>query len=1002
MAVSRRTVTVLFADLADSTSLGERLDPEAVRAALGRWFNVAREVIEGHGGTVEKFVGDAVMAVFGVPRLHEDDAVRAVRAAAELRGALELLNDELQTELGFRLAIRIGVNTGEVVTGDGAGTLVTGDAVNVAKRLEELASAHDVFVGEATEQLARSAGCFEPLGALPAKGKADPVRAWRLLSIKRVAAPFDRGLDIPLVGRRRELEQLHRAYGRAVHERTCHLFTLLGPAGIGKSRLASELFDDVDDEAAILVGRCLPYGEGITFWPLTEALQEIGSDDAIADLLTDTDDSELVLERLCGITGRAQVGSQETFWAVRKVLEALAQRQPLVVCFEDIHWAEPTFLDLIEYLAGWVRDAPILLLCLARPEFLDERPSWLSGLENAASVTLPRLSPSDSEALLDALGAPGAARARIAEAAEGNPLYAEQMAAMVAEGGYTDGLFTIPPTIHALLAARLDRLDARERGTIERAAVCGREFWRDAIVELTPEDERNDVGATLMALVRKELVRPHRSSARPDDAFRFAHVLIRDAAYAGIPKETRADLHERFASWLTSTAGDRSLELAEIIGYHFEQAYRSREELAPVDDEARQLANRAGELLASAGHRAFERSDIPAAVNLLARAIALLAEDHPWRLQALPELGSALMRTGDFTRADAVLTEALQRAAATGDKRLELRTLIEHEFFRTFTNPESSTEEIVHVAESAIPLLEELGDELGLAKAWWLRSEADVIAGNWGARTEALERALEHAHRARDEREEASIIALLAQSLEYGPTPVTVAIRRCEELLATAPNNAAVEAAIASTLAGLYARQGRIDEARSTQSHAAALYDELGLGYMRAVRSLATASIEQLAGNDEVATAALRGGHDALEQMGERGARSTVAAFLAQALAEAGRYAEAEEFAAISEQTGALADVVTQAVWRSARARALLQRGEPDDAERLARTAVDLAEKTDFLELQAMTSLSLANVLKETGRSGEAAVLVDDARRAFERKGNVVAASRLGAVAKAR
>jgi tetratricopeptide (TPR) repeat protein len=967
---------------------------------MGAWFDGARATIERHGGTVEKFIGDAVMGVFGVPELHEDDAVRAVRAAAELREQLARLNADLRRDYGVEVAIRVGVNTGEVVAGDPArgSSFVSGDAVNTAKRLEEAAAAAEILIGERTERLVRAAALLEPADPLAAKGKSEPVNAWRLLAAIPGMPAIARRMDTPLVGRDGELTHLRRAYERAVQERVCYLCTVLGAAGIGKSRLASELFDEVGKTAAVLVGRCLPYGDGITFWPLTEILRDLGSDDALAALLDD--DADLVLERLCAVTGRGTAaGTQETFWAVRKVCEALARRQPLVLCFEDVHWAEPTLLDLIEYLAGWIRDAPILLLCLARPEFLDERPAWLSGQEHAASLTLQPLSREDSELLLNALGADDFDRGRIADAAEGNPLYVEQIAAMLAEG---DSVDAIPPTIHALLGARLDRLSAGERATLERAAVAGKEFWRDAITHLTPDAERDAVGRQLMSLVRKELVRPHRSSARADDALRFSHALIRDAAYAGIPKETRAVLHERFAEWVETNAGDRLFELEEIIGYHLEQAVAYREQLFRRDDSTRALANRAGEVLARAGRRAFARGDTPAAVNLLARATALLDEEHPARAEALPELGTALMRVGDFARADAVLTESLTRAAAVGDKRLELRTLIEREFFRTFTNPESSTEELIRVAEHAIPLLEELGDELGLAKAWWLRSEADVIAGRWGARAEALERALAHARLVRGSRESLNIVALLAQALEYGTTPVRDAIRRCSALRAEAGGDRTVDAAIMSTLAALNAMEGRFDEARRLYADSNALHEELGLHYRRAGRRLVGATIESLAGNMDAAIAELQRGYDALEQMGERGTRSTVAAFLAHALAEQSRFAEAEEYALISEQTGALADTVTQAVWRCARARVVAHAGDDEDAERLAREAVELAEATDFLDLHARTALTLANVLRGRGRNGEAAALVDDARRAYERKGNRVAAERLAAPAEAR
>jgi ATP/maltotriose-dependent transcriptional regulator MalT len=372
------------------------------------------------------------------------------------------------------------------------------------------------------------------------------------------------------------------------------------------------------------------------------------------------------------------------------------------------------------------------------------------------------------------------------------------------------------------------------------------------------------------------------------------------------------------------------------------------------------------------------------------------------RVAALPELGSALMRTGDFTRAEAILTEALASAAAAGDKQLELRTLIEREFFRAFTRPESSTDELIGVAERAIPLLEELGDELGLAKAWWLRSEADAIAGQWAARADALERALMHARRADDPRESSAITAMLVQALEYGPMPADEAIRRCEELRAQAAGEGPVEAAIASTVAQLKAMQGDFDAARGLYADAGALYDELGLRYLRACRRLVGARIEALAGEPEAAIAELRTGYAALEEMGERGTRSTLAAFLAQALAEAGRFDEAEEFARISAETGALADVVTQTVWRSASAQVLANDGELELAERRARDAVELSTATDFLELQAMAALSLAAVLRQTGKTGEARALVADARRAYKRKGNVVAAAQLSDRAKAR
>jgi class 3 adenylate cyclase/tetratricopeptide (TPR) repeat protein len=1004
MAVTRRTVTVLFADVADSTPLGERLDPESLRQVMSRWFDRMSEVLERHGGTVEKFIGDAVMAVFGIPELHEDDALRAVRAATELREALTQLNDELGEELGVHIGIRVGLNTGEVVAGDGTGghMLATGDPVNVAKRLEEAARTGEILIGENTRRLVANAALVEPRDELTVKGKSGPVVAWNVLGVITGAPAYARRLDAPLVGREEELRRLREIFAAVAAERSCQLVTLIGPAGIGKSRLAAELSASLRHDARTVSGRCLPYGDGITFWPLVQMIGALGAEEGVREILAETEDGESIAERVLSAVGSTPTlaPGTEMFWAVRRLFEELARDQPAVIMFEDIHWAAPTLLDLLEYLAGWTHDAPVLLLCLARPDLFEERQGWLSA-PNATELVLGPLTDAELEQLLDEIAQEwpldSAARARIAEAAEGNPLYVEQMAAMLAEGGSVEA---IPPTIHALLAARLDRLPSDERGVLERAAIAGKDFVRSSVLQLLDEDERSGVDMRLLNLVRKDLLTP-----RPgrEDAYRFRHALIRDAAYAGIPKERRAQLHERFGDWAVRTNMGRAGELDEIVGYHYEQAVHYRQELGALDEDARALSDRAGALLAQAGDRAFARHDMPAAVNLLARATTLLDDRSPIRLQALPQLGSALMKTGDFSRADVVLGDALAGAAAAGDKKLELRTQIEREFFRTFTNPESSTEELIRIAETTIPLLEDLHDELGLAKAWWLRSEADAIAGRWAARTEALERALVHAKRASDTREISTIIGLLARALAYGPTPVQDAISRCDELSESVLGDVEVRAGIASTVAWLHAMQGHFDEARKLAEEGRAIYEELGLRYMLAgEHSFAASSIELLAGDPAAAVRELRSGYDALEQMGERGTRSTIAAFLAHALVEQGEYQEAIEFSEISEQTGAVADTVTQAVWRSARAAALARTGDPSSAELLAEEAVSLAEGTDFLDLQGNTLLVLANVLRLAHESELAPTLIERARQAFERKGNLVSEAKAAAALGAR
>ena len=412
---------------------------------MSRYFETASRALERHGGTVEKFIGDAVMAVFGIPSVHEDDALRAVRAVVELRDAVEVLNRELEQERGVQLRLRMGVNTGEVVAGDPTGghTLVTGDTVNVAARLEQAAAPGEILIGEATRRLVHYAVRVEPLGAISLKGKEDGVLSWRLLEVLAETPAFARRLDSPLVGRRAELAQVREAFERTVQERTAYVFTLLGPAGIGKSRLASELAASLAEVASVLTGRCLPYGDGITFWPLVEIVRELVGENedprpAIARLVAEEEAADAIAERIAAALGRSQeaASSEETFWAVRKLFESLARDRPLVVVLEDVHWAEPTFLAMVEHVADWSRDAPIFLLCLARPELLEERPRWAGGKLNATSILLGRLTDTESGILIDQLRGkqafPAAARTKIAAAAEGNPLFVEQMVAMVA------------------------------------------------------------------------------------------------------------------------------------------------------------------------------------------------------------------------------------------------------------------------------------------------------------------------------------------------------------------------------------------------------------------------------------------------------------------------------------------------------------------------------------------------------------------------------------------
>jgi class 3 adenylate cyclase/tetratricopeptide (TPR) repeat protein len=1004
----RKTVTVLFCDVAGSTRLGE-LDPEAHRRVMSRFFEEMSAALERHGGTVEKFIGDAVMAVFGVPTVREDDALRAVRAATEMRDRLDLLNRELEADFGIDLEMRIGVNTGEVVAGDGASghALVTGDAVVVAKRLEEAAPPGQILIGKATYPLVKDAVEAGPLQRFRAKGKKAGVDSRRLDEVGADRPGVERKLDLPLVDRRTELARLRAAFDAVAADRRLQLVTVLGQAGIGKSRLGDALLRQVGGQATVLVGRCPAYGEGITYWPLRGIVRSATDDltpEGIARLLDGSADTGRVAERIAATIGVVERpgATEETFWAVRRFIEQLAAERPLVVAIDELQWAEPTFVDLLDYLVGWAVQAPVLILCLARFDLQERYPAWSSVRANADVMLLEPLSAGHAEQLVEAAAAgeniDTVLRRRIAETAEGNPLFAEQLVAAARESPPTPaGELPLPPSIDALLAARLDGLEPAERSIVERASVMGREFSRAAVVELSPSDERSDVGRFLMTLVRKELIQPYRSMFAHDDGFRFRHDLIRDAAYRRLPKDERARLHERQAGWLELDA-DHATELEELIAYHLESALRYRRELGRRDETTDALALRAGERLAAAGRRALRgRGDLSAGINLLTRATTVLPEGDPTRRRILPELGSALMRAGDFDRAESVLTAALEAASAVGDRRLELRALIDREFFRQFTKPEGSVDEMLGLVDEVIPLLEELDDDLGLAKAWWLKSEADVRACRWGARAQALERALQHARRAGDAREEATIVSLLDQALYYGPTPVPEAIRRCQGFLEQASDDRAVLAAMECSLGGLRAMQGDFAEARRLWSEAEAIFADLGLRVRRAIRSIVGAEIESLAGNVDGAVGILRAGYDAAAEMQARSISGTVAAFLAEALCEQGDYAEAERFSTVTEREAASDDLVTQVLWRSSRARVLAERGEDIPADDLAKEAVRLAEPTDFPDLQARALLAHAAVLAAGGQRAESTALRRRAGRLYEDKGNVVAARRAAA-----
>ena len=1000
----RKIVTILFADLADSTSLAELLDPEALRKVLARHFEIGAQAIRRHGGTLEKYIGDAVMAVFGVPELHEDDALRAVRAATELRQGVTELNDELARDFGVRLAVRIGINTGEVVAGDASNGhgLVTGEPVVTAARLEQAASPGEILIGEATRRLVPSAVRLEPLPPLDLKGKAEPTTAWRLLELVPGALPFQRRLDTPLVGREVELAQVDVAFRRAVRERSVQLITVLGPPGIGKTRLAQEAAGKLAPKARVLEGRCLTYGEGITFWPLRGLVLELtGQDDPrdrLFQLLADDEDKAWIVDRLLGAIGLngSAAPTEEIFAAARKLLESLARRRPLLVVVEDIHWAEEAFLDLVEHLADFTSDAPLLLLCLARPELLDQRPDWFGGKRNAALLELGSLTDEEAGELLEALG--GAARVvekrtSIKEAAEGNPLFLEQMVAWAAEHRPSAGDLPVPPTIQAVLAARLEGIGPGERGVLERAAIVGKEFREEEVLNLLPPEARQTARRNLQALVRKQFVRPAGSSGRPQEALRFRHILIQDAAYRGVPKELRAELHERFADWLEHESDERIAEIEEILGYHLEQAYRYRKELTPSDPSAEPLAQRAGERLAASGARAVTRGDVHAAASLLERAASLLPRADPRRVALLPDLGESLSEVGRLNEGRAVLHEAAERARELGDIAVEWRAISADGWWRLRVDF-APVAEITKLAYEAIRALEHIGDESGLAHAWRLLGDVRHKGGDYAGAGKAFARAFEYAGRSGNRHERFAALAVLGASMLWGPTPADEGIGRFNAIRKDVGGEAPLEAAVLRPLGGFYALRGDVDEGRRLVDRSRAMLEELGFRWALAAIPFVSGAVERLAGDLDAAERELRIGVELWAGMGERGAHATMLSELADVLYEQGRYPESAEASALALDLASPDDLEDRVLGRAARAKALARRGEIKEAEGLAREIVALTDHTDGYPVRTRAILALAEVLELAGQPTQAIPWVREALSVSEAKGDVISARR--------
>lgn len=986
LSESRKVVTVTYVEMRMPAASGS--EPEAHRTLTRRAHETITQTVRRHGGTTQGSIGGVNVSVFGIPAAHEDDPQRAVRAAVEIRDALS----ELAREDGEGPEARIGINTGEVVLGATGltGSVLPEDTVRVTARLQQSAEAGEILLGDRTRQVMSQAVTVEPIRRHVADDAGNRLAAWRLVSADPSLPRYGPATDIPLVGRARELEWLRDALRETSHTGAPRRLTVLGSAGIGKSRLALEFADAAASQARVLTGHCPPYGDGITFWPLREIVEHAAGDtrpETIARILESVHDADTIATHVGGAIGSTEspLRPDVLFPSVRVFFETLAEDRPLVLVIEDVHWAQPRFVELIDYLTEFV-DGPVMLLCLARPEIDEEYPYFANERDNSETLVLGPLEMTHVEELVEFnLTRHGASYGRVLEiidVAAGNPLFIQQLLAALEEG---DEL-TIPATIHGLLLARFDRLGPAERDVIRAASVWGRRFEVANVTDLLPPQVRGySVRVHLESLKRKMLI----ARVDHDQGFSFRHALIQLTAYQTITKDNRALLHERVADLLQASDGEVGAE-DELMGYHLERAHGYGAELGIDDEHSRQLAERAGGHLFQAGLRAFARFDAVGAQNLLERAKVLLPFDHPHRWSLRRHLVETHQVMGQHDRAEAALSDLIGEMASGDDPVLEHFLRLEQVWTRIAIGPDPMTlEEIEKVTERARQVFEKAGDQTGLAQVARVMVHVYLRRGQMAEMETAAQSGMYHAGRSDSSRERLGAQWMLTIALEEGPRPAEECIEMCEEV---ADWFHIENPGVVSSLAYFWAMTGDFDRARELSSEAMRILKELVSarrplgGVLRRI-----VDVELLAGDFEIAEERLREALEVNQDMGEHEMVAQIAATLANVLHRRGGMDGAERFAVLSQNCAPSESVVAQTMWRCARARVASSRGRSEKAEELVREAVGLAP-TNMFTLKAHVHLTLGELLLHTGRQEEGKRAIGDAIGLFERKGNVVAA----------